>query len=167
MLVFSFSACRHKAESHSNFEAWADTGATASQAIDSGRALEGDRVDVLKCSHCDFTGYNEAVLVEHQLMVHMVPLPDPVAGYRCQFCPSKFSQHDRLLCHLERHSGSGSFRCFVCAKKFSSERHLVRHVTTTHSRVESFPCHLCPSKFSRKDSLVAHIRKHQADIAKC
>lgn len=167
VLLFSFYACLHKADCHSNFEAWAGIGAAARQAADCGRALEVDGVDVLKCSQCDFTSYNEVALVEHQLVVHTVPLADPVAGYRCGFCPSKFSQHDRLLCHLEKHTGSGFFRCFVCSKKFSSERHLVRHVTTTHSRVESFPCHLCPSKFSRKDTLVAHIRKHQADIAKC
>ncbi|XP_065282492.1 zinc finger protein 660-like isoform X2 [Dermacentor albipictus] len=156
-----------QADWHSNhLEAWAATGMAASQPVDSGRPSEADRTDALMCSHCGFMSYSEAGLVEHQRVLHTGPLLDPVAGYRCQFCPCSFSHRDRLLCHLEKHTGLGFLRCFVCGKKFSSMNHLVRHVKTTHSRVKRFPCHLCPSKFSRKDTLVAHIRKHQIDIAK-
>lgn len=117
------------------------------------------------CSQVTRTSFFRSCFL--QLLSLSLPLTDPVAGYQCQFCPSSFVHRERLLCHLEKHTGLSFFRCFVCLKKFSSERYLVRHVQRTHSRVESFPCHLCPSKFSRKDTLVAHIRKHQADIAKC
>ncbi|KAH7975061.1 hypothetical protein HPB49_023041 [Dermacentor silvarum] len=167
VFLSSLPACLNKAESHSNsFEAWAATSAAESQAVDSGGSLEGDGADVLTCSDCGFTSYDEAAFVEHRQAVHEFRIVDPVAVYQCQYCPSKFLHHDRLLCHLQRHTSTGSFRCFLCAKKFSREQHLVRHVMTLHSRVESFPCHVCPSKFSRKDNLVAHMRKHQADLSK-
>ncbi|XP_054925252.1 zinc finger Y-chromosomal protein 1-like [Dermacentor andersoni] len=154
-------------QSHSNsYESWATTSAAESQGVGTVVSWEGGGPNASMCSDGGFTSHDEAVLAEHQQVDHQFGTSDPGSEYQCKFCPAKFLHHDRLLCHLQRHTSTGSFDCFLCEKKFSSEKVLVRHVMTLHSRVETFPCHLCPSKFSRKDNLVAHIRKHQADIAK-
>nr|XP_054924923.1 zinc finger protein 205-like [Dermacentor andersoni] len=250
-------------ESHSNsYESWAATNAAESQA--SVVSWEGGGSNALMCSDCGFTGHDKAVLAEHRRVVHQFGTSDPWPEYQCQFCPSKFSHHDRLLCHLQRHTNTGSFDCFLCEKKFSreqvlpqatapttsqaidgvadevgvengaeafrcdiclftcpcgselaehkralhadpanrnwfkchycrvsfphrdrlmvhlqkhtgtgffdcflcvrkfaSEQNLLRHVRTVHGASENFPCHLCPRTFTRKDNLLAHIRKHR------
>ncbi|KAH7976765.1 zinc finger protein 26 [Rhipicephalus sanguineus] len=127
----------------------------------------GNVADVFKCTHCIFTGSDEAALAEHLQVVHAVPISDSEqAGYQCQSCLSSFSRHDELLQHLQKHVGSGVLECFLCTKRYSTQAHLVRHIKTTHSRTKSFACHLCPSVFSRKDSLCTHIRKNHTQLAK-
>ncbi|KAL1419454.1 hypothetical protein MTO96_025438 [Rhipicephalus appendiculatus] len=135
--------------------------------MDSFGSFGHDVADVLKCTHCNFRGGNDAELAEHLQVVHAVPISDSEqAGYQCQFCQSSFSRHDQLLHHLQKHVGSDVPECFLCTKKYSTQAHLVRHIKTTHSRAGSFACHLCPSVFSRKDSLHTHIRKNHTQLAK-
>ncbi|XP_077497136.1 zinc finger Y-chromosomal protein-like [Amblyomma americanum] len=119
-----------------------------------------------RCDQCDFASRNEIVLTEHKKLFHQPCGPPPVR-FECQHCRASFRRQDRLLCHLQKHTGNGSFDCYLCPGTFASEQNLVRHVKTTHGSAESFHCYLCQSKFSRKDNLLVHVRKHLSDTSRC
>ncbi|KAH7975060.1 hypothetical protein HPB49_023040 [Dermacentor silvarum] len=112
-----------------------------------------------RCDCCIFTCASDAELAEHKRA--LLHVPGHRNCFRCHYCRVAFKHHDRLMVHLQKHTGSGSFDCFLCVRKFASEQNLLRHVKTVHGAPENFPCHLCPRKFTRKDNLLAHIRKHR------
>ncbi|KAH6923268.1 hypothetical protein HPB50_026082 [Hyalomma asiaticum] len=115
------------------------------------------------CNLCIYAGRSDTDLAKHKRDFHGIPIQN---SFKCSYCRVAFPYRDRLLVHLQKHTGSGSFDCYVCARKFASEQNLLRHVKTVHGTVEYFCCHLCPRKFTRKDNLLAHTRKHRTRVVR-
>lgn len=90
------------------------------------------------------------------------------AEYECRWqgCPrhasgSKFSQKQKVLRHIQTHTGDRPFKCTQCGKRFSEQNTLAQHMRT-HTLERPYVCDYpgCGKAFSVAGSLTIHKRTH-------
>ncbi|GAC95648.1 hypothetical protein PHSY_003224 [Pseudozyma hubeiensis SY62] len=90
------------------------------------------------------------------------------AEYECRWigCPrhasgQKFSQKQKVLRHIQTHTGDRPFKCTQCGKRFSEQNTLAQHIRT-HTLERPYVCDHpgCGKAFSVAGSLTIHKRIH-------
>jgi hypothetical protein len=72
--------------------------------------------------------------------------------WKCGTCSKAFVSKDKIVNHVQQHSGEKIHECPTCKGKFSSKHYLKEH----QKRVHLFHCHHCEEVFDTFDELHAH-----------
>jgi len=72
--------------------------------------------------------------------------------WSCGVCQKVFVSKDKIVNHVQQHSGEKIHECPTCLVKFSSKHYLKEH----QKRVHLFHCHYCDAVFDSFDSLQSH-----------
>ncbi|ORY29776.1 hypothetical protein BCR39DRAFT_530976 [Naematelia encephala] len=109
---------------------------------------------------------NAASLMEHLADVHVGKGKD---SYTCLFgsCGPHgrvFRSRQKVLRHLQSHTGHRPFICEVCSQGFSEAAPLAAHMRR-HAREKPFKCDHpgCGKEFAISSSLTIHMRTHNGD----
>ena len=129
--------------------------------------------ELFKCSQCDFTSNDAAILTVHMKTKHMVE----GAKFKCNKCDNVFTTLNALKQHTQsKHEASArvpvghqvwankqnvrqvqiKISCTNCPAEFRTEHDLKEH-TKTH-KVFKIACNECDEKFEIKQDLNHHIR---------
>lgn len=118
---------------------------------------------VCRWEGCSLEFDTHALLTEHLEAAHV---GSGKASYECRWtgCPRhghKFTQKQKVLRHLQTHTGDRPFKCTVCGKRFSEQNTLAQHVRT-HTLERPYVCDHpgCGKAFSVAGSLTIHKRTH-------
>ncbi|PWN49909.1 hypothetical protein IE53DRAFT_387843 [Violaceomyces palustris] len=76
----------------------------------------------------------------------------------------KFNQRQKVLRHIQTHTGDRPFKCQICSKRFSEPNTLQQHMRT-HTQERPYRCDFpgCGKSFSVAGSLTIHKRVHSGD----
>ena len=119
---------------------------------------------------CGWTGCSECFETHRELTQHItdVHVGSGKAEYVCGWrgCPRAaegraFGQKQKLLRHIQTHTGYRPYVCSVCSKRFSETSTLAQHMRT-HTLERPFKCDFpgCDKSFSVMGSLTIHKRVH-------
>jgi len=77
---------------------------------------------------------------------------DTTKPWICTLCNKSFVSKDKVVNHVQQHSGEKLHECPICHGRFSSKHYLKEH----EKRVHQFDCHQCGKVFSTFDELHEH-----------
>lgn len=83
---------------------------------------------IFPCHACDYTSRTEKMYQAHR-MSHLVEYP-------CEHCGKVFSQHSRLVYHMNSHTNEREFECDICQKKFNTAQYVNTHKRKVHGDQE-------------------------------
>ena len=83
---------------------------------------------IFPCHACDYTSRTEKMYQAHR-MSHLVEYP-------CEHCGKIFSQHSRLVYHMNSHTNEREFECDICQKKFNTAQYVTTHKRKVHGDQE-------------------------------
>ena len=93
-----------------------------------------------KCPECDQVLVGKSSLSRHLKEIHFhsrldtEKISDPVYGFLCDQCDSKYKRKDHLKMHIEsQHSDKKKISCDICGKEYTNKQILMRHVKSKHS----------------------------------
>ena len=75
---------------------------------------------------------------------------DNQVEYPCEHCSKVFTQHSRLVYHLNSHTNQRQFECDLCGKKFNTSQYVTTHKRKVHGDQEKllkYTCELCGMRF--------------------
>ena len=113
---------------------------------------------ILPCHVCDYTSRTEKMYQAHR-MSHLVEYP-------CAHCGKIFTQHSRLVYHMNSHTNERQFECELCDKKFNTAQYVKTHKRKVHGDQEKllkYTCELCGMRFKYKNHLQYHQKRHPTD----
>ncbi|EFX74149.1 hypothetical protein DAPPUDRAFT_324651 [Daphnia pulex] len=113
---------------------------------------------IFPCHACDYTSRTEKMYQAHR-MSHLVEYP-------CEHCGKVFSQHSRLVYHMNSHTNEREFECDICQKKFNTAQYVNTHKRKVHGDQEKllkYTCELCGMRFKYKNHLQYHQKRHPTD----
>lgn len=113
---------------------------------------------IFPCHACDYTSRTEKMYQAHR-MSHLVEYP-------CEHCGKIFSQHSRLVYHMNSHTNEREFECDICQKKFNTAQYVNTHKRKVHGDQEKllkYTCELCGMRFKYKNHLQYHQKRHPTD----
>ncbi|BFZ60174.1 zinc-finger protein [Saitoella coloradoensis] len=91
------------------------------------------------------------------------------AKYECRWlgcdrlCDERpFTQRQKILRHLQTHTGDRPHKCPICGHRFAEEGVLKQHMRT-HTGERPFVCSVCSKCFSASTALSVHMRTHTGD----
>ena len=92
-----------------------------------------------QCPKCDQILVGKRSLSRHLKEIHFLfkldtdKTTDPVYGFSCDECDSKFKRKDHLKMHIEsKHSEKNKITCDMCGKEYSNKQNLQRHMKIKH-----------------------------------
>jgi len=98
----------------------------------------------------------------HGIDVKLLSLKtDTKRPWKCGVCEKAFVSKDKIVNHVQQHSGEKIHECPICHGKFSSKHYLKEH----QKRVHLFNCHHCDETFETFDELHAHSLEAHPDHA--
>jgi len=81
--------------------------------------------------------------------------------WKCLVCDKHFLSKDKVMNHVQQHSGEKLHECPTCKGKFSSKYYLKEH----QKRVHLFHCHKCDAVFDSFNELHEHAEnKHMSEF---
>lgn len=147
---------RHR-ESDSTGSTKSDASKKVKQVANEGRYYNGERV---------WRKDNDQVLEFNGVKVKLLNVHNPTnRPWVCQVCDRDFVSKDKIVNHVQQHSGEKVHECKICHNKFSSKHYLKEH----ERRVHQFDCHHCHKIFDSFEELHEHALKvHPGlDLVKC
>jgi hypothetical protein len=128
--------------------------AIAAMRKDESRYYNGERVWRQKTEdlHFNFHGI-DVILLSLEV--------DTKRPWQCGTCGKAFVSKDKIVNHVQQHSGEKLHECPVCKGKFSSKHYLKEH----QKRVHLFHCHHCDAVFDTFDELHEHSGHEHPDQA--
>ncbi|KAJ9083065.1 zinc-finger protein [Entomophthora muscae] len=83
---------------------------------------------------------------------------------RCQRAGRPFNQRQKVMRHLQAHTGDKPYMCMVCEKRFAQSTVMSQHLRT-HTGEKPFKCPVsnCGKGFSIAGSLTGHLRTHSGE----
>ncbi|ODM89552.1 putative zinc finger protein, partial [Orchesella cincta] len=140
------------------------------------RFLDDHRKEVhnlgVECPTCKKILSNRGAFLRHTYQIHRVN-PE---GYKCQYCPRKFTAKDYLnehvvIAHPTLLNREGKLECQYCQTKFYRSYILKRHLNCCEKNPEletnlqsekrdDFICDVCGQHFFNPRTLKAHARRH-------
>lgn len=118
--------------------------------------------------HCNQSFSTHAELTEHIARDH---IGSGKNEYECRWVGCKraeegraFSQRQKVLRHMQTHTGDRPYVCRVCEKRFSEPATLTQHMRI-HTQERPYKCDFpgCNKSFSVAGSLTIHKRTHTGD----
>ncbi|KAL8293232.1 hypothetical protein RQP46_000926 [Phenoliferia psychrophenolica] len=114
---------------------------------------------------CDLSFETSAELMNHLSVEHV---GSGKAGYVCEWegcdrCDESkgFAQRQKVMRHLQTHTGDRPFVCDVCSKSFSEATTLTQHIRI-HTQEKPYKCTHpgCEKAFALASALTIHLRTH-------
>lgn len=119
--------------------------------------------DVLECEWdgCALRFLRHDDLTSHISEVHV---GSGQSTYRCRWANCKrhatvFPQRQKVMRHIQTHTGDKPFKCTTCRRRFS-EMNIMKQHLRTHTGEKPYECDFCPSTFTISSALTIHRRKH-------
>ena len=106
------------------------------------------------CKQCDYKTININHLNCHVNAVHLKLRP-----FKCEKCPSEFSQKSSLKSHFRNYHGENAgkiHKCKECQKTLSTPLALRRHYSEVHEKNKKYKCDICDYQFTQKGNLKTH-----------
>lgn len=124
----------------------------------------------LKLLHaCRWMNCTERFEAFDKLTIHLskVHVGSGKSEYRCHWVPCDrdgklFSQRQKIMRHIQTHTGAKPFQCQICQKHFSEANIMTQHMRT-HTGEKPFQCDVCQREFSVSASLTIHKRVHSGE----
>ncbi|CEP13104.1 hypothetical protein [Parasitella parasitica] len=87
--------------------------------------------------------------------------------YKCQWVACErngkiFTQRQKIMRHIQTHTGAKPYQCHTCKRRFSESSMLVQHMRT-HTGERPFKCDQCQKEFSVSAALTIHKRVHTGE----
>lgn len=118
---------------------------------------------------CRWINCNERFGAFDTLTVHLseVHVGSGKSEYRCQWVACErngktFTQRQKIMRHMQTHTGAKPFQCQMCHKRFSESNMVVQHMRT-HTGEKPFKCDQCQKGFSVSAALTIHKRVHTGE----
>lgn len=120
---------------------------------------------------CRWKGCTKAFANHSELTQHIVNdhVGSGKASYRCGWegcsrADKIFNQKQKVLRHLQTHTGDRPFECSICHKRFSEKNTLAQH-QRTHTNEKPYVCDYpgCKKAFAVAGSLTIHKRTHTGE----
>lgn len=80
----------------------------------------------------------------------------------CERGGKTFTQRQKIMRHIQTHTGAKPFQCQTCQKRFSESNIMTQHMRT-HTGEKPFKCDQCDRQFSVSASLTIHKRVHSGE----
>lgn len=80
----------------------------------------------------------------------------------CEVCHKKFAERQRLLEHMQIHTGIKPYECSVCGRRFSQTSSMYTHALI-HTGEKPHSCDLCGRGFRIKADRDNHRRTHTGE----
>lgn len=80
----------------------------------------------------------------------------------CERQGKVFTQRQKIMRHIQTHTGAKPYQCSTCQKRFSESNIMTQHMRT-HTGEKPFKCDLCEREFSVSASLTIHKRVHSGE----
>lgn len=106
------------------------------------------------------------ILEFNGVRVKLLSIADPSnRPWVCEVCGKAFVSKDKIVNHVQQHSGEKVHECQICHNRFSSKHYLKEH----ERRVHQFDCQHCSKIFDTFEKLHEHaVRMHPGDeLTKC
>ncbi|KAI8050683.1 hypothetical protein BDF21DRAFT_350954 [Thamnidium elegans] len=104
-----------------------------------------------------------------KLTIHLskVHVGSGKSEYSCQWVPCQrngkiFTQRQKIMRHIQTHTGAKPFQCQICQKHFSESNIMTQHMRT-HTGEKPYKCDQCDRQFSVSASLTIHKRVHSGE----
>ncbi|CDU23873.1 related to ZAP1-metalloregulatory protein involved in zinc-responsive transcriptional regulation [Sporisorium scitamineum] len=142
-----------------------DSSGISSNSSNSGASCSDSHQLHCRWQGCSATFDTHSALTEHIELEHV---GSGKAEYECRWvgCArhasgQKFSQKQKVLRHIQTHTGDRPFKCTECGKRFSEQNTLAQHMRT-HTLERPYVCDYpgCGKAFSVAGSLTIHKRTH-------
>ncbi|KAJ9476892.1 Zinc-responsive transcriptional regulator ZAP1 [Pseudozyma hubeiensis] len=153
-------------DSASSLSSWSSSKKRKSSDTSSGGAYCSETEKLIcRWQGCSAQFNSHSALTDHIETAHV---GSGKAEYECRWigCPrhasgQKFSQKQKVLRHLQTHTGDRPFKCTQCGKRFSEQNTLAQHIRT-HTLERPYVCDHpgCGKAFSVAGSLTIHKRIH-------
>ena len=119
------------------------------------------KIDVFKCSECDFQTSRKDSLLRHKRLKHGIfrkefniikdTLKDN-GNWTCSKCNKTFTSEEEIEDHV---ISCKEIKCHLCEKAFTLKSHLKRHIETQHPYI----CTNCNERFKTAKILRKHSKK--------
>ncbi|XP_063608019.1 zinc finger protein 252-like [Penaeus indicus] len=111
------------------------------------------------CDQCGFKFREKENLRKH-IALHKIK-----SQHMCNVCGAGFKQAKKLETHKMLHNGGDRpYRCNKCPSTFTNPKYLTQHKKRVHNRKDSvIQCDVCNATFKRKETLRSHVRIHKGD----
>ncbi|XP_071096003.1 zinc finger protein 208-like [Haliotis cracherodii] len=87
------------------------------------------------------------------------PPEEPTTGHVCQLCKKEFPSEQRMIVHMEVHTGEKPYDCLICGKANKTGYQLNLHMRI-HTGEKPYQCDVCSKRFRRYNHFFSHKRTH-------
>lgn len=117
-----------------------------------------------KCLWIGCTRGGKAFTQRQKVMRH-IQTHTGAKPYQCQTCLKRFSESNMVVQHMRIHTGEKPFKCDQCQKDFTIAAALTIH-KRVHTGEKPFACKFqsCSKRFSESSNLTKHVRLKDTDM---